>query len=123
MGTKKEEPRNRDTFGEADNGFKAPDIGCATDFSTTYGQLQERIVTKFAPKRKRAEVVAGLYQTLAERFEKMSGAEVIQTYLDFDKDHAFEKVWFLMHRYEGDRLFRRVRALLSAWFGTPAQKL
>ena len=120
MVAKKEEPRNRGTFGKGVSGSEAPVIGCATDFSTTYAGLQERISTKFTPKRKRAETVAGLYRTLADRLRGMSGGEVIQAYLEFDKDHAFNVVWSLMHKYEGDALFHRVRAMLWAWYGTHA---
>lgn len=120
MGTKKEEPRNRGTFGEGVSGSEAPVIGCDSDFSTVYSGLQERISTKFTPKRKRAETVAGLYETLFRRFSKMSGAELIQAYLDFDKDHAFDVVWGYMHYSEGEKLFAQVRYVFAHWLSVHA---
>lgn len=80
MGKKKEEPLNRPALaGRGDLG-EAPATDCALEYSAVFSKLQEEVSQKFAPKRRRAEAVAEVYDDLGAEFGGRSVAALSEKF-------------------------------------------
>lgn len=141
MARKKERPRNC-SASHGNDSSKAPNIGCASKYTTTARELQAEIDGKFTPKRERAETVAGLYHTLSRRFfeegprggsalDTLDGVPVavasgtgeaflqnpIAEFLSIvGETRGMKIVWAKMHRLTGKALLDEVAFLCYRWY-------
>lgn len=108
-----------------------PKIDCDSQYSASALELQAEIYEKFAPKRRRAESVAGLYGAVGERFWPSLSPEApdwvapgweapahpVEEYWKLvGEKRCVDTVYRLMSRYPPDRLLTEVSRLCSDWY-------